>query len=174
VSSLNKIILLGTVLNKPEIRETTNGNMLGKFSLEVSRPERFDGIAAQKDTIPIITWGQIAEQVKTVNSGAILLIEGKIITKTLDDPSGKRKWLTEVDARHIKIVTSNTKATIDSGNQNLNIDSNETITNSTLEELPTKTASFDFEESNDKESNVADNFPIPPSFTEEVEDDIPF
>ena len=64
MSSLNKIILVGTVGFEPDIKVTTNDNTVAKFTLSVARPGSGENPSTQKDLIPIVAWNQSAEYIQ--------------------------------------------------------------------------------------------------------------
>ncbi|MGE4170480.1 MAG: single-stranded DNA-binding protein [Candidatus Margulisiibacteriota bacterium] len=102
MSSLNRIILIGTVSSDPDPRATAGGDSFLRFNLSVDRPMRADGLAGQPDDMPVVAWRQTADQAKGIQKGQLVLVDGKIITRTLDDAQGKRKWITEIEAKDIR------------------------------------------------------------------------
>lgn len=104
MASLNKIILIGQVRGAPDARVTQSGESVTRISLEVERPERSDGIPSGTDIIPVVAWRQLAEKPGLFTDGNNLMIEGRIVTRSYDDNSGKRHWITEVEAREARAL----------------------------------------------------------------------
>lgn len=102
MSSLNKIILVGTVHSEPEIRATTTGESLAKFALMVERPERGEGLPKQSDLIQIVAWRQLADTLKEVAKGDMLLVDGRISSRSFDDAQGVKRYVTEVEAKEVR------------------------------------------------------------------------
>ena len=99
--SVNKIILLGNVGKDPEVRYFDNGGAVANFTLATT--ER--GYTAANGTqVPdrtewhnIVLWRGLAEIAeKYVKKGSKLYIEGKIRTRSYDDASGNKRYITEV------------------------------------------------------------------------------
>ncbi len=105
MSSLNRIILVGTLNADPEIRLTTSGESLGKFTLVVERPDRGEGMPRQSDWIQVVAWRQLAEKVQSFQKGQAVLVEGRISTRSYDDNQGQRQYVTEVEAKEINSVS---------------------------------------------------------------------
>ena len=60
MSSMNRIILIGSLTAEPDVQSTTEGGPIAKFHLRVERPGRSDGVI-QKDMILVTAWRQTAE-----------------------------------------------------------------------------------------------------------------
>ena len=99
--SVNKIILLGNVGKDPEVRYFDNGGAVANFTLATT--ER--GYTAANGTqVPdrtewhnIVLWRGLAETAeKYVKKGSKLYIEGKIRTRSYDDASGNKRYITEI------------------------------------------------------------------------------
>jgi len=110
LSSLNKIILIGTLFNDPDIRVTTGGESMAKVTMQVDRPERTDGLPTQHDLIWIVAWRQTADQLRTAKKGDMVLVEGRIVSRSYDDADGQKKYVTEVEAREMKTLAPNSVA----------------------------------------------------------------
>ena len=99
--SVNKVILIGNVGKDPEVRYFDNGAAVANFSLATT--ER--GYTAANGTqVPdrtdwhnIVLWRGLAEIAeKYVKKGSKLFIEGKIKTRSYDDASGNKRYITEI------------------------------------------------------------------------------
>ena len=115
MSSINRIILIGTILGEVDERVTSTGDAYAKFTLKVDRPERNDGMPSQADEIDIVAWRQVAESAKTITNGEAIVVEGRIQTRTTEDDAGRRKYFTEVDAKVIQKLGSASAKSAPSG-----------------------------------------------------------
>ena len=108
--SVNKVILVGNVGKDPEMKYFDNDNAIANFS--VATNER--GFTTSSGTqIPDRTeWhnvvcrrglAQIAE--KFVKKGTLLYIEGKIRTRSYDDQSGVKRYITEIVADSLELLS---------------------------------------------------------------------
>jgi len=103
VTSFNRITLIGTVANEPDARVTNSGDPMLRFTVATERPAA-DGMPTSVDYIPVIAWRQVAERKDVVQKGAVVLIDGRISTRSFEDNDGKRKWTTEVEARELRAL----------------------------------------------------------------------
>lgn len=104
MSALNRILLIGSVAQTPEVRVSTSGEPFCHMVLQVSRPVRSDGIESGFDLIKVVCWRQVAEQMGKYGQGVQLLVEGKIQTRKIED-QGQVKYLTEVEAKDVKAIS---------------------------------------------------------------------
>lgn len=109
--SVNKVILIGNVGKDPEIRYTDNHVAVAQFPLATT--ER--GYTLQNGTqVPdrtewhnIVLWRGLAETVeKYVHKGDKLYIEGKLRSRSYDDQSGQRRYVTEIVADNMEMLSS--------------------------------------------------------------------
>lgn len=105
MASLNRIVLIGKLVADPESRSTVDGLAMAKLRLSINRTS---GLAAQNysasgnDVFDVVAWRQLAEVAgKALKKGQMILVEGKIQTRTFEDQSGQKKWATEIMASNI-------------------------------------------------------------------------
>jgi len=112
--SVNKIILLGNVGKDPEVRYFDNGGAVANFTLATT--ER--GYTAANGTqVPdrtewhnIVMWRGLAEIAeKFVKKGSKLYIEGKIRTRSYDDASGNKRYVTEIWGDNMELLDRKTE-----------------------------------------------------------------
>jgi single-strand DNA-binding protein len=97
--SINKVILVGNVGKDPEVRHLDAGVTVANFTLATS--ETYTAKNGEKVTTTewhnIVLWRGLAEVAeKYVTKGRQLYIEGKIRTRSYDDPNGVKKYVTEI------------------------------------------------------------------------------
>ncbi len=94
--SLNKVTLIGNVGGDPEIRSTTTGTRVAKFSIATGR--RFQGRDGQKqertDWHRITAFGRLVDIIEQwVKKGDRIYVEGRLeYSQTQDDQGGTRYW----------------------------------------------------------------------------------
>ena len=107
---MNKVMLIGNVGKDPEIRYVDAGVCVA--SLVLATTER--GYKLQNGTeVPdrtewhnIVLWRGLAETVeKYVKKGDKLYIEGKIHTRSYDDRNGVKRYVTEIWADEMEMLT---------------------------------------------------------------------
>lgn len=112
--SLNKVLLIGNVGRDPEVRYFDNGQAVASFPLATSErgytlangtviPERTDwhNIVVRRDLVAFVE--------KWVRKGSGLYLEGKIRTRSYDDPSGAKRYVTEIHADRIEFYSTGSR-----------------------------------------------------------------
>ena len=105
--SVNKVILVGNVGKDPETRYLDEGTAISKFPLATS--ETYKNRAGERVSTTewhnVVLWrglAQVAE--KYVKKGTQLYIEGRIKTRSYDDPDGNRKYITEIVGDQMQLL----------------------------------------------------------------------
>ena len=104
--SVNKIILVGNLGKDPEIRYTTSGAAVATFSLATT--DRFKDKDGNQKTEwhNIVAWRQLAEICgKHLHKGKQVYIEGRIQTRSYDDRDGNKKYITEIVADQMQMLS---------------------------------------------------------------------
>ena len=106
---MNKVILIGRLTAKPELRYTNSNIAFTNFSLAVDRPPKEDG-TKDADFIQIRVWKKQAENVcKYLDKGRLASIEGRIQTDNYTNKDGERKYITVVVCERIEFLGGNKK-----------------------------------------------------------------
>ncbi len=94
---MNKVMLTGRLVRDPELRRTNSDIPVVQFTLAVNRQFAGRDGERQADFINCVIWRQQAETfAKYLRKGSFISVEGQIQTRTYDDPSGAKKYITEV------------------------------------------------------------------------------
>ena len=145
--SVNKVILLGNVGKDPEMKYFDNDVAKANFSIATS--ER--GYTTSSGTqVPertewhnIVCWrglAQIAE--RFVKKGTLVYVEGKIKTRSYDDQNGVKRYITEIIADNLELLSrkpggiENENSGNKSGDSNSEYSTNELDNNSEIDDLP--------------------------------------
>ena len=107
---MNKVLLIGHVGKTPEIRylETPDHPEVAQFTLATTEARKAkDGTVTKlTEWHNIVLWRKQAEIVeKYVHKGDKLYIEGKIHTRSYDDKNGIRRYVVEIYAEGIELLT---------------------------------------------------------------------
>lgn len=103
--NLNKVLLVGRVVKDIELRTTPQGQSVASFPLATNRVWNDKMGQKQEETEfhNVVVWGRQAEICKQyVQKGKLLMIEGRIKTRSWDAPNGERKYRTEVIAERVQ------------------------------------------------------------------------
>ena len=105
MGNLNRVLLIGHVLDDPEARTTFSGSAMLKFRLRVDRPQELAAREAS-DIFDVVAWERLAEQVKLIiHRDALVLVEGRLQIRSFDGKDGRRKYVTEVVARSVDALS---------------------------------------------------------------------
>lgn len=108
--SLNKVLLIGNVGKDPDVRYFDSGSAVANFPLATS--ER--GYTLANGTVVpertewhnIVLWRGLAETAeKYVHKGDKLYIEGKIRSRSYDDPNGIKRYVVEIFGDNMEMLT---------------------------------------------------------------------
>lgn len=112
--SLNKVILIGNVGKDPDIRYFDNNAAVANFPLATSErgytlangtvvPERTEwhNIVTRRDLVPFVE--------KWVKKGSSVYVEGKIRTRSYDDATGAKRYITEIYADRIEFYNTGSR-----------------------------------------------------------------
>lgn len=82
---LNQVVMVGRLLEKPEIKELENGKKVGTITLIVPRCYKNEDGEYEKDFIDCTLWGGIAENTAEYrNKGDVIAVKGRIETIIID------------------------------------------------------------------------------------------
>lgn len=105
--NLNKVILVGRLTQDPQIRATPSGQTVGSFGLATNRVwtnQATNQREEKTDFHNIVLWGKLAEIASQyLKKGNLLLVEGRIQNRSWQDPSGNKRYKTEIIAENIQL-----------------------------------------------------------------------
>ena len=107
--ALNKVFLIGNVGKDPEVHYFDSNTRKASFTLATTDRgfTRTDGTAVPERTEwhNIVVWRGLAEVVeKYVRKGSKLFIEGKITSRSYEDKSGVKRYVTEIIAENLELL----------------------------------------------------------------------
>ena len=106
---LNKVMIIGRVTQDPEVRTLQGGQTVATFS--VATNQRWTDQSGQKQERAefhnVVAWRKLAEIIQQyVNKGMKIYIEGRLQTRSWDDPQGVKKYRTEIVASEMIMLDS--------------------------------------------------------------------
>lgn len=109
--SLNKVMLIGNVGAEPEVRYVEQGVAVGSFRLATTdrayTMQNGTQVPERTEWHNIVVWRKLAETVeKYVHKGDKLYIEGQIRTRSYDDRNGVKRYVTEVWADNMEMLSA--------------------------------------------------------------------
>ena len=109
INSLNRVMLIGHLGQKPEIRYLPQTERpVAKFSLATN--ERFfnpntNETSDRTEWHRVVAWGKLAEFCeKYLDRGRQIYLEGKLRTRSWQDKEGNKRYSTEVTAQTIVLL----------------------------------------------------------------------
>ena len=102
---LNKVVLIGRLTRDPELRYTSSGIPVARFTLAVNRNYANQQGEREADFIPIVVWrGQAETSARYLNKGRLVAVAGRIQTGSYETPDGQRRYTTEVVADEVRFL----------------------------------------------------------------------
>ena len=107
MASLNKVMLIGNLGKDPEVRAIPARVKVANFSTATS--ENYTGKDGNKvektEWHNIVMWRGLAEVAeKYLKKGSPVFIEGRLQTRSWDDQSGQKKYMTEIVADNMVML----------------------------------------------------------------------
>jgi len=105
--NLNKIFLIGRLTQDPQLRTTPNGQSVCSFGLATNRIGKDPKTGETKKSTEfhnIVLWRRLAEIASQyLAKGSLVLIEGRLQTRTWQDSSGNQRSRTEIIAERMQL-----------------------------------------------------------------------
>lgn len=104
---LNKIIVIGRTTRDVEIRTTSNGTVVGTFTVAVDRDYKNGNGEKETDFIPIVVWRGLAETCgRYLSKGKMVAVDGRLQIRTYEANDGSRRTVAEIQAETVKFLSS--------------------------------------------------------------------
>jgi len=104
--NLNKVFLLGRVTADPQLRTTPSGQKVTGFSIATNRVWTDKNGAKQEEAEfhNVVVWGRQAEvATQFLVKGSLVLIEGRMQTRSWQDKQGQDRKTTEIVAERLQL-----------------------------------------------------------------------
>lgn len=101
---INRVVLIGRTTKDPVLSKTGSGTSVTNFTIACDRRVKTEG-QPTADFIGVVVFGKTADAVhRYTRKGSLVGIEGRIQTRSYDDTSGKRVYVTEVVADSVQFM----------------------------------------------------------------------
>lgn len=104
--NLNKVIIVGNAVDAPEMRTTQSGQQVATLRVATNRMWKDSQGARQKasEFHSVVLWGRLAEIASQyLQKGSLVLIEGRLQTRSWEDQQGQKKYRTEIVAEAMQL-----------------------------------------------------------------------
>ena len=152
---LNKVFVLGNLTADPEIKTLPSGQSVANFRIATNRVfyNKEKEKQEQVEFHNIVAFGRTAEIIQQyLQKGSMLLIEGRLQTRSWEDSTGTKKYRTEIITERMQMGPRRTQPTVFNNK----------------EEAPAK------KEKEEKEEDIKEEIPIIEEEEEINVKDIPF
>lgn len=102
--SVNKVIILGNLGAKPELKYLPSGQAVCEMRIATSETYTDKNEQKQERTEwhRVVVWGKMAENcAKYLDKGRQVYVEGRLQTRSWDDKEGKKQYMTETVANQV-------------------------------------------------------------------------
>ena len=107
---VNKVILVGNLGQKPEMRYTATQSAVAKLSVATTESWKDKETGEMRDKTEwhkVVYFGKLAEIVeKYLDKGSKVYVEGKLQTRKWQDKSGADRWTTEIVGNELTMLDS--------------------------------------------------------------------
>lgn len=107
--NLNKAMIIGNLTRDPELRTTPNGTSVTSFSVATNFVWTDTSGQRQKkaEFHNVVAWRKLAEIISQyLHKGSKVYIEGRLQTRSWDDQTGNKKYMTEIVADNMIMLDS--------------------------------------------------------------------
>lgn len=104
--NLNKVFIIGNLTRDPELRQTAGGQAVCSFSVATNRifNDKDGQRQKQAEFHNIVAWGKQAEIVNQyLRKGSMVMVEGRLQTRSWQDQQGAKHWKTEIIAERVQL-----------------------------------------------------------------------
>ncbi len=104
--NLNKVFILGRVTADPALKSTNSGMQVANFSIATNRVwnDKAGNRKEETEFHNVVVWGRQAEVAcRFLKKGGLVLVEGRLQTRTWDDKTGQKRKTTEIVCERIQL-----------------------------------------------------------------------
>lgn len=105
--NLNKAIIIGRVTQDPQLRTTPSGQAVCSFSIATNRNWTDAETHERQERVEfhnIVAWRRLAEIANQyLLKGSLVMIEGRIETRSWNDQTGNKRYRTEIIAENMQL-----------------------------------------------------------------------
>ena len=104
---LNQTIIVGRIVQEPELRQTDNGRNVTNITLAVPRSYKNSNGEYETDFIDCVLWSGVAESTSEYcKKGDLIGVKGRVQTRKFETEEEKVRLVTEVVAEKVTFLSS--------------------------------------------------------------------
>lgn len=109
---MNKVILIGRLTKDPEVKNTSSQVQFCNFTIAVDRRFKDANGQRQADFINCVAWRQTAAFIGSYfRKGSKVAVVGSLQSRSYDDQSGQKRYVTEVVVDEVEFMDSKNDST---------------------------------------------------------------
>ena len=117
---MNRVMLIGRLTAKPELRYTGTNTPYARFTLAVNRTFSNSQGQREADFINIVVWRKQAENVcNFLDKGSQVSVEGRIQTGSFDDKDGNKRYTMDVVGDSVQFLESKGRTSSNAANNDV-------------------------------------------------------
>jgi len=104
--NLNKVFIIGRLTADPKLRTTPSGQSVATFAVATNRTWMNKQNEKQEEVQyhNIVVWGRQAEVANQfLKKGGVVMIEGRIQTRSWQDKQGQKQYMTEIISERMQL-----------------------------------------------------------------------
>ena len=102
----NKVILIGRLVNTPELNKTANDKSVARATLAVNRRYKGQNGEREADFVNVVVWGRLAETLASYASkGSLISLDGELRTRRYEKDNVTH-YVTEVLCNGFQLLES--------------------------------------------------------------------
>ncbi|AZQ41154.1 single-stranded DNA-binding protein [Streptococcus anginosus] len=102
----NKVILIGRLVNTPELNKTANDKSVARATLAVNRRYKGQNGEREADFVNVVVWGKLAETLASYASkGSLISLDGELRTRRYEKDNVTH-YVTEVLCNGFQLLES--------------------------------------------------------------------
>lgn len=108
---MNRVMLIGRLTAKPELRYTGSNIPYSRFSIAINRSFSNNQGQRETDFINIVVWRKQAENVcNFLDKGSLVAVEGRLQTGNYDDKDGNKRYTMDVVGDNVQFLESKSQS----------------------------------------------------------------
>lgn len=108
---MNRVMLIGRLTAKPELRYTGSNVPYSRFSVAVNRTFSNNQGQRETDFINVVVWRKQAENVcNFLDKGSLVAVEGRLQTGNYDDKDGNKRYTMDVVGDNVQFLESKSQS----------------------------------------------------------------
>ena len=101
---LNRTVLVGRLTRDPDLRYVGDGKPVVSFTIAVNRTFKNQNGETEADFINCVAWRNAENIAKFLKKGSMAGVDGRLQTRSYDDQSGRRVFVTEVNVESVQFL----------------------------------------------------------------------